>query len=223
MRKKWWLYTFLLFGNIINGQSRFGTILTDSTIYSITSKSNTLYNGIDNYLKIDSRLYKSYDSLLLETNNGLIIYNDAYTIIPLRSGKLRIELCGIKNNIRDTIGYCNFKVNQLPTPKITFSDTCIVRDSLASLNGFLMADSISISFTDDIPGSENWIRVNEFSIGYSYGGCIFEQTSTSNIITNDMKTMVYNYGHGRCFSIKLITHSTPTMFLIKPIYKIAFY
>ena len=50
MRPLFPLLIFVIFLPALSAQSRFGLDLSDEIIYSTSSKSNTLYTGIDNYL-----------------------------------------------------------------------------------------------------------------------------------------------------------------------------
>lgn len=197
--------------------------LTNNYVSSQTSISNTLYIGIDNRLKIDERLQLGYDTIVFKTNNGKILFDSTYFIIPRRHGKLRIEVHGISDNKIDTLGFYSFKVLPFPRAHIAF-DNLIITDSMkVSVESFLIVDSIYILISDDIPDSRNWIKIKEFSMGYNYGGYFIGATSSNNSITYEMKNIVFREGAGRYFSIKVITQSASSLLHTNPMYRVFFY
>ncbi len=210
----------------IIAQSRFGDLLPDSAIYSLTSLSNNLYVGIDNNIKLNlGDKIKGADTILLKCNNGIVFDDDkdGYIIIPKRPGTLRIEIHKMIGENIDTIGFYQFNVLPLPKPKVLLDSTIIHEDVRISTETFLNSDSIYIILSDDIPGSKKWIEINEFSIGYNYGSFYIEEKSNDNAITDAMKVLVVNNGAGRTFTIKLITESNNSLFSTKPTYKTMFY
>lgn len=216
-------FILLLFSLAISAQWRYGQLLPDTVIYSSTSISNTLYVGIDNNLVLNYQPKKINDSIVLISNNGRLFYDDTYTIVPHRAGSLRIEIHSVSGENIDTIGFCNFIVKPLPYPKVAF-DTMVIEEHM-SINhkSFINADSIYITITDDIPDSRNWVKIEEFSIGYSYGGYFIEESSGNNAITEAMKNLVATQGPGRIFSIKVITQSATSLLLTHPMYRVMFY
>lgn len=207
----------------LNAQTRFGVQLLNNYVSSQTSISNTLYVGIDNRLIIDESLKIGYDTLIFKTNNGKILFDSTYFIIPRRDGKLRIEVHGIADNNVDTLGFYMFKVLPFPRAHIAF-DNLILTDSMkVSIESFLMVDSIYIVVSEDIPDSRTWIKINEFSLGYNYGGYFIGATSSTNSITPEMKNIVFREGAGRYFSIKVITQSAGSLLHTNPLYRVFFY
>lgn len=217
------VFFVLGFKNSLNGQSRYGKLLPTNYVYSTTSKSNTLYTGIDNRLALSEKLTSTYDSLILKTNNGKLLFDSSYFVLPRRSGKLRVEVHSYSNAKIDTVGYLNFKVLPLPRPKIAINNQIIADSMLVSTETFMRGDSILIAISDDIIGSSNWIEVKEFSIGYNYGAYFIEESSKSNKISDEMKSLVYKKGAGRMFSVKVISQSASSMRNTNPMFKIMFY
>jgi hypothetical protein len=223
MQRNALIISFLVFCTTVQAQTRYGFLLPDSAIYSVTSLSNTLYVGIDNRLHMDNSLWTHYDSIAFKCNNGHLLLDSTYFVIPSRAGNLRIEVHGYVNGKKDTLGFSRFKVLPLPAPKIVFGST-IIDDSMRINNEiFIQADSLYIALSDDIPASKNWIEVREFSIGYNYGGYFIEETSESNAITKEMKAFIAKYGTGKWFSVKVITQSGDALLLTNPMYKVFFY
>ena len=205
------------------GQSRYGYLLPDLSIVSTTSLSNTFYTGIDNRLSIYIENTENFDTLLLKCNNGTIYFDSTYFVIPHRAGNLRIEAHGITNQNIDTLGFSNFKVLALPSPKIAFDTSIIKQNMKLSRESFIMADSLFIIFSDDIIGSKYWAQIKEFSIGFNYGGYFIGESSNNNAITEQMKQLVATRGSGRWFSIKVITHTGTSLLLTHPMYRVFFY
>lgn len=210
--------TFTLFS-----QTRYGYLLNDSSLLSLTSISNTLYAGIDNRFAFNTTKINNYDTILLKANNGVVLFDSTYFVIPNRPGNLRIELHGIIDNAVDTIGFYNFRVLRLPSPKIALENVIIENNIEVSVNKFINSDSLQIIITPDIPDSKNWIQIKEFSIGYNYGGHYIGATSNSSFITSEMKNIVRTNGVGHIFSVKVITQSATSLLLTNPIYKVIFY
>lgn len=225
-------YRILLFGlffivnqtlSVVSAQSRYGTLLPSKALYSTTSNSNILYIGIDNNLSLGSQLNSLGDSLILKTNNGRIFFDSIYTVIPHRKGNLRIEVHLLTSEGVDTLGYLNFKSRPLPKPQIVLGNAVLKDSTYISVQNFTQNDSIGIILSTDIPASRNWFLINEFSLGYNYGGYFIGETSGSNKITNEMKSLVLRKGAGRMFSIKIITQSTTSLLHTNPVFRVFFY
>ncbi len=217
---------FFLQANTIKAQWRFGELLPDTAISSITSISNILYVGIDNVIEFNlGDKLKNADTLLLKCNNGKVFYDEeeGYVVIPKRPGTLRIEIHKMVEETLDTIGFYQFKVLSLPKPMVVLDSTIIHENAKIPTETFINSDSIYVIFSEDIPGSKKWIKIHEFSIGYSYGSYYIEERSSDNAITDAMKVLVLNNGAGRIFTIKLITQSENSLLLTKPTYKTMFY
>ena len=179
--------------------------------------------GIDNRIGVNRNLLNLQDSLILKTNNGKILFDSTYFILPRREGKLRIEVYMQHGTSIDTLGYYNFNVKNLPNPRIAFDEQLLSDTLMVSVQSFLRVDSIYIVVTDDIPESREWIRIKEFSLGYNYGGYFIGETCSGNAISNEMKKLVFQEGAGRYFSIKVITQSDASLLHTKPIYRVMFY
>jgi hypothetical protein len=213
----------LFFYTYLSGQTRYGYELPDSSIYSITSKSNVLYAGIDNQLLINDTLLYQFDTVLLKCNNGIILYDSLYIVIPRKPGNLRIEVHAEKNGKTDTLGFSNFRVFSLPAPIIAFDTIALHENMKMSREDFIQADSLYILISEDIPDSKNWIQIREFSIGFNYSGYFIEASSKDSSINQEMKKLVLAYGNWRWFSIKLITQSGTSLMLTNPMFKVFFY
>lgn len=204
-------------------KTRYGYLLADSSIISLTSNSKTQYIGIDNRFILNTKLINGYDTVIVKCNNGPLYFDETYLTLPKKPGNLRLEVHGLRDTVIDTIGYFNFKVLRLPTPQPSFNNIILKDNMKIPIKSFLEADSLQIIITDDIPNSTDWIQIKEFSIGYSYGSYFVEETSKSNIITQKMKKLVKSKGANRVFSIKVMTQSASLKILPNPIFKVFFY
>ncbi|QQS51310.1 MAG: hypothetical protein IPM71_00885 [Bacteroidota bacterium] len=223
MRPLFFFLITLFFIPSLYAQSRFGLDLSAETIFSTSSRSNTLYTGIDNYLELKLDETMGYDSIILQCNNGKVFFDSCYVVIPRRPGSLRIEVFGFIDDNIDTLGYKSFKVNTLPSPQLAF-DEIIVSDSiLVDHKDFINADTMFMVYTNDLIGSDKWLRISEFTIGYNYGGYYIGESNNNGAITQEMKELVLNKGIGRWMSVKVICQANSSLFLSNIIYRVLFY
>lgn len=140
---------------------------------SITSKSDVLYSGIDNYVKLrfPDPVSKNL-KYLLRTHNGFIVeYEDsAYLTVPKFTGRSFITVFMITGSY-DTLllGRKEFKVISIPIPIVKIGPVIIREQSNIDRNVFFKGDSLKVYFTDDIPMSDQWCKINYFNIGYQIG------------------------------------------------------
>ena len=137
-------FLLLIISTEVFSQSRFGPEIPDSILYSVTSISGTLYAGIENMLMLKS---SNSDSLTLETNNGVIFYDDLFIIIPARTGQARIELYSINNQEKELIGHQNMDVTTIPEPFLKIGSVVIVENKILPMDIFMRSDSISVFLT----------------------------------------------------------------------------
>lgn len=142
-------------------------------INSTDSKGNFLYCGIDNYLEISlpDTILKS-TQLFLGVNNGIIVKSEnGFLTIPNNAGRSFVTTYFINDN-NDTliIGKKQFIVLIVPSPTLCVGKIFIKEKSVINRATFFTADSINLFFTDDLPESDKWFRIEHFTVGYYYGG-----------------------------------------------------
>jgi hypothetical protein len=142
-------------------------------IKSLTSLNNNLYNGIDNYLTLvcpdqESAAFRFY----LTCNNGSIYDYDEGTFLalPQNIGKAFIAIKIITND-NDTllIGKKTLNVLNLPLPALKIGNTVISENTVISKQVFFSNDTLKLFFSEDLPESNSWYKIEWFSIGYTYG------------------------------------------------------
>jgi hypothetical protein len=216
---------FLCLCNSIFAQSRQGKPLEANSVISLTSKKGILYNGIDNVLSIDSSFFVNSDTLLVQTNNGVIV-NDTcnrYLCIPRKIGTMWLTVYSVIKTDTLMLGFKYFSVQNIPDPLLTLNTRPISTPAKVSKNELMNCDSIGVYFTDDIEGSEKWMSVVDFSLGYSYGGFYVSHLNPSNKFTIETKAIINQMGPDKEISIRPTVRSEGKILRSLPIYKIRIY
>jgi hypothetical protein len=209
----------------IMAQGRQGKALDSDDVISISSKQGILYNGIDNILRVDPSLYIEADTLLVTINNGIIISDtcNKYLCIPSNIGTLWLTIFSVKGNDTLMLGYKYFPVVNIPDPLLTLNSRPIKTPAFISKNELLDCDSLGVYFSDDILGSEHWMVVSEFSLGYSYGGFYVSHNNPSSKFTTETREIINRLGPDREISIRPTLRSRGNIFKSVPIYRIRIY
>jgi hypothetical protein len=218
--------TLILFLPInIFSQYRLGNHLGDNSIITLSSAKGVLYSGIDNFIKVNPDLISDYDTIYIESNNGKVASdsNDLVLIIPNRPGKVRLTLSGIKFNDTTEIGYKYFTVYGIPQPMLTINNIPVNTPCTIPRKAMIECDSLGIFFSNDIAGSENWLKISKFVLGYNYGGFYISHINQGNILSNETKNILNTIGPDREISIRLTTISEGMVFKELPIYRITVY
>jgi hypothetical protein len=218
---------FLLFlpAEILLSQFRLGNHLKEKSIVTLSSSKGVLYSGIDNFLKVDCNLTKSYDTIVIDSNNGRIASdsNNLILIVPDRPGKVRLTLSGINSKDTNELGYTYFNVVGIPEPLLMINNLPITTPCTIPRKIMINCDSLGIYFSNDIAGSEKWMKISKFVLGYNYGGFYIAHQNPTNILTLDTKKILNKIGPDREISIRLTTESEGMVFKELPIYRITIY
>lgn len=219
------LILFVLLDTAVFSQYRLGNHLNNSSIVTLSSAKGVLYSGIDNYLKISENITKDYDTVCIESNNGQVVpdSSDIALIIPNRPGKVRLTLKGIKSLDTTEIGYRYFTVNRIPEPLLTINNVPVTTPCTIPRMAMITCDSLSIYFSNDIAGSENWLKISKFVLGYTYGGFYISHINPTNRLTTETKRILNQIGPDREISIRLTTISEGMVIKELPIYRIKIY
>jgi len=215
----------LLYSNNIFCQYRLGKLIDSGLIITQSSYLGYLYSGIDNFLKIDPSLHKDYDTIIINSNNGKIFSdtNNLFLIIPDRPGKVRLTLTGIYKRDSVAVGYYYFKVYGIPEPKLTLNNIPIETPCSIPKKALMDCDSLGVFFSKDIIGSENWVKVSKFTLGYNYGGFYISHLNPSNRLTLSTKQILNQLGPDREIMIRPTIESEGNVIKDLPIYKITIY
>jgi hypothetical protein len=215
----------LLNFNLLRAQGRYGEQLPENSITSSLSNKGYLYSGIDNLIRIDYSIISECDTFFLMAPGSIIIHDtiDKFLIIPERPGTIRLSVYCLKGKDTMALGYRYFTVNNIPDPSIKINGHILITPALISKNLLLSGDSISIYFSDDLIGSENWFRITDFSIGYNYGGFHVSHLNPSNKISMQTKNLISRLGPDHEISIQFTVESEGKIKKQLPIYRIQFY
>ena len=219
------LFIFSFYVSELKCQTRLGDPLEENTIICHTSRHGYLYMGIDNYVSLNKSNVPSAENYLLQSNNGTVFpdSNDLYLIVPVRQGKVRMLVFTI--NVADTqlVGYHYFTVKKVPDPKLTLNQMPISTPTILPKKFLMSCDSIGIFISNDIPGSENWFRITEFTFGYNYGGYYISHKNLSNKFTSETKRIIDLTAPDREVSIRPKVESEGKVKVELPIYRITIY
>ena len=145
-----------------------------------------------------------------------------FVVIPAKSGRIRLTVFSTHNDTV-VIGYEYLQVKQVPEPKLMLNNYKI--DARAQLPKSLLmnCDSLSVYFTDDLPGSQLWLRITEFTLGYNYGGFHVSYPNPSNHILFETKEIINRLGPEHEISIRVKASSEGEITKELPIYRIILY
>lgn len=214
---------FFSFTGKLFAQTRLGTLLPDSSVYTTVSYSGCLYAGIENPIAYQIPDEYKYDRIVLITNNGYI-FTDSLTMytIPSRPGKSRIHVYGLNGHDTTELGYMYFTVKRVPNPYLTINNLPLENPTSMYKLDLIYADSIGIAFSPDIIGSENWVRIEKFELGYNYGGFYLSHINPSNKITIKTKQIISRIAPDRDITIRPTLNSNKILKEM-PIYRITLY
>lgn len=216
---------FLYKDNTVIAQFRYGDELTNINFKILTSRGGHLYSGIDNYILISSEIFKNSDTIHIESTNGKIFADSGqvYLLIPERPGKVRLTIYSIIDRDTTLLGYKHFLIKQIPDPQLIIGNTLISISDTIMKKTLLDCDGLAIYISNDIIGSENWLKISEFSIGYNYGGFHVSHLNLTNTLSEKTKQLLMYMGPDHEISIKLTVESQGFIFSQIPIYKIIIY
>lgn len=206
---------------VLNGQYRYGKNLSDSIFNLIISKGGILYAGIDNPVKIYLEEGENIEDYILEVTNGTAFYDSLQFItIPVRSGISRLILSKVEGT--DTIlkGHRFYQVKNVPDPLLKIDTSFFGEVSNIYKQQLLYADSLSIFFSSDIAGSENWFRVKEFSIGYIFGGFYRSYTFKGSEISDTAKIIISRISPGKVVVFRIIAEGDGKIQKELPVYRL---
>jgi hypothetical protein len=206
-------------------QSRFGTELDNTKVTAISSRNGILYKGIDNFVQISPLLQSKYDSLLVLCNNGSVLSekDNILYVIPVRLGKIRLMLYGITGNDTISLGYTYFEVRAVPEPRLTIDNIPIFTHSAMPRRVLQNCDSLGIYFSNDIVGSENWLKITGFVLVYNYGGFNISHTNPSRVFSKETKAILNRIGPDREIGILPIVEGDGNLSKRLPLYRIKIY
>lgn len=215
---------FFISQSLVDAQGRLGVLLKEESIQCVSSFSGTLYSGIDNYVKICDSLNQVYNSLGLRTSNGTVAKDslDLFLVVPARPGRIRLT---VLNEDWDTaaVGYEYFQVKTVPGPVLMLNNYKIGPVAQLPKSLLMDCDSLSVFFTEDLPGSEAWLKITEFTLGYNYGGFHVSYLNPSNHVLFETKEIINRLGPESEISIRVKVESVGKIIKELPIYRITIY
>ncbi|MFO7656135.1 MAG: GldM family protein [Bacteroidales bacterium] len=215
---------FVLHISPVKCQYKYGSSLPDSALSLLNSRSGTLYAGIDNPISLNLCKPENINEYILFSNNGTAFIDSLwFTVIPARTGLSRIVLMKIEDNDTIIIGQRFYSVKSIPEPKLQIDTIRFESLSFFSRSALLAADSISIFISSDIINSDNWFKVNRFTIGYIYGGLYKQHLNQGNRISLETKMMINNLSPGKEVIFNIFAEGEGKLIVELPVYRLKLY
>jgi len=184
------------------------------------SKSNSIYLGIDNRVRLKS--FPLGANLVLQTDNGMVFKaeDDFFVLIPVRPGRILLRAINIVASC-DTMLVCSSEmiVSRFPQPALVIDSIRYSDGADISIAKLLMADSVGIYFTDDIIGIDEWYKVSGFTLGYFYGNYFISYESESNRFTEPMREALRKLFPGNEITFRFELKSNSDITMKRPIMK----
>ncbi|MBN1949558.1 MAG: hypothetical protein JW801_00040 [Bacteroidales bacterium] len=213
------------FSQNISSQGRYGVALSETSIQCLSSKKGNLYQGIDNYLKVDTGFFVECEEINVISSNGIALWDSAnqYLLIPERAGKLRLSVGCVQCGQEEVMGYRYFNVTNVPEPQLMLDGVPIDNPASLPKSRLLTCDSLSIFFNDDLVGSSEWMLITDFQLGYNYGGFHVSHFNPSNKLSHETREIISRLGPDHEISIRATVKSLGDMRKQLPIYRIRIY
>lgn len=204
-------------------QSRYGYKFPSGTIKSAISKSGNLYAGIDNPLIVSLPGF-NYDDYSVSSNNGEVFIDSLeLKVVPIRTGDIRFMISKTNSDSTEYLGHSKLKVHNLPSPRLKLNALTVYDTTSISSNELPDIDSISVFISEDIPDSDSWYSVKEFSIGYNYGGIYIGTNNIGSALTSDTRKLIKQMRPNRYLSINAIIRSSTGVTKSMPLVKVYVY
>jgi len=219
------LALFLSMPLTLFSQGRYGISLSEGSLQCLSSRGGKLYQGIDNYILVDSSLYKECENIELISSNGISVKDtgNLYLLIPERAGKLRLAASCQNGGATEIKGYRYFNVMNVPDPQLMLNGIPVPNQAEIPRSALLRSDSISVFFDDDLVGSSEWMIITEFQLGYNYGGFHVSHVNPGNQLSIETKEIIARLGPDHEISIRATVKSLGDIKKQLPIYRIRIY
>lgn len=218
------LFVFIVICSSLKSQFKYGGSLPDSVLTFVHSKSKTLYVGIDNPVKLNLGEDEKTEDYILFTNNGQIFFDSIqFIVIPARSGLSRLVLMKLNENDTIIVGQRFYSARTIPEPRLQIDTLKFDINSEIPKRLLLAADSISIFISSDIEGSENWFKINRFTIGYIYGGLYKNHYNHGNKFSYETKLVINKLGPGKELIFKVFAEGEGNLIVELPVYRLQLY
>ncbi len=220
-------YTLIILFFIIfpaKGQYKYGSSLPDSVLKIVSSRSRLLYVGIDNYIDLNLAANEDFNDYFLYTNNGIALTDSLqFDVIPNRSGLSRLVLMKIEGKDTTIVGQRFYHTKTIPDPKLQIDTAKYDEDSKIWKDQLLSADSLSIFISSDILGSENWFKIDRFTIGFIYGGLYKSINNEGNKLAYNTKLVINSLGPGKEVIFEIFAEGEGRLIVELPVYRLELY
>ena len=206
-------------------QGRYGTELTEGSLKCRSSVSGDLYGGIDNYVELDTSIYSPDSEFILSSTNGYALHDTLqyFYVFPVNPGKARVMVYEITEADTILLGYTFFEVKRVPDAQLMIDKVIIPSEGQIQKSFLMRSDSLTVYVSDDIPGSETWNHVTEFTLGYFYGGFHVAHLNSSARLMQKTREILYTLGPDREITIKVKLESTGKLETELPVYRLWLY
>ena len=195
----------------------------NDTIYTLNSKSNTLYLGIDNYIHVPE-VYLNDSAYDIRINNGKIFKDSSLiNVIPRRLPDAFLNIYKYADQDTILIKSIRYFIKYVPKPCILINNQCLNDISIIDRNEFINNPVLGIYISDDIIGSQDWYKIKRFSFGYVFGSVYKSFESSTNLLTDEMIEALHHLKPGQEVHIKISIVSQGFLVSYLPVYTIKIY
>jgi hypothetical protein len=178
------------------------------TMVSLTSSENTMIIGIENKVFVHRNLFP--EKVNIQINKKFILYEEESFFVLHPNSLIPSEnLSVIINNFKnDTLYYKTFTSENLPVPSLYLGHVNLSETKRINLNEIQLADSIYFLFRNSLAGNSEWLKIKQFTIGYSYGTYYIIHDNLGNILTRKTKNILLGMKPGQEVSIHILAEET---------------
>ena len=215
------LAEFILFTFFLSLNST--PVQINDEFYSLNSKSNTIYLGIDNAIYIPEK-YRNKPEYVFATDNGFLsIDTGIINIIPRRLPDLHIYVYRLNGTDSVLVLKERYFTNYIPRPCVTLANKCITNYEKIDRKFFIENPKLGIFVSDDISGANNWIKINRLTLGFVFSSVYKSYETNGDTLSEEMKKVLMYVKPGQQIDIKVSIETLGEMMMYLPVYKLVIY
>lgn len=183
----------------------------DDTLVAPLSLQNVVFKGIDNPFVLNtSKFPNGVDSItmnghcFMEPGGGLIFHGEG------EKGPDVLYVNIWPGNGASTIRK-EFIITTIPEACIYFGHSGISQTHVMLKKDIISADSVYVLYGHEISESGTWMKVEHFSIGYSYGNYYITKENRGNKVENSIRNLLLGMRPGQEITMRLLLQGSGSM------------
>ncbi len=205
------LSSYALKGQVFTALYDSSLVHFDEPLVSPLSLENIVFRGIDNPFILNTSLFpRGVDSI---TANGQYLCEPNGSLIYHWDGEREQDVLYINiwfGKTEPTIRK-EFIIRPLPEASIYFGHTCISHTHILLKNDILSADSVYVLYGHEMSENGSWMKVDHYSIGYSYGNYYITKENSGNKVENSVRNLLLGMRPGQEISLRLLLQGLGSM------------